>query len=347
MCRAPSRRAGLPVTVLSRRRAIGMLAATGVGAHLGLGRAAAQSTRAAPPRIGWLMIQDAAAAPGWLDAFRASLRAQGRIEGRDFQLEARHADGAAGRLPALAQDLVRGGVALIVATSQPATDAARRATASVPIVGRMTDDPVQAGVAAALARPGGNVTGVYSLLEETSGKRLALLQQALPSLRRAGALLSLDRGATRHWLSETEAVARQLGIALHTMDVRGPADLDAAFASAAAAQVEAVAVFRNPTVITHAGRVIALAMQHRMASIFDARELVDAGGLMSYGPSLEAMFARMATQADRILAGAAPGDLPIEQPTRLELAINLGAAQRLGIAIPPAMLAQADVLIGP
>lgn len=325
-----------------RRRAFLALA----GAAAAWSRIAA-AQQPAPPRIGWLKIQDRNDTPGWLAAFRGGLREAGREEGRGFILDERYGDGDgdATRLASLAEELVRSGVQLIVATSQPATDAARRVTATVPIVGRMTDDPVQSGAARSLAQPGGNVTGIYSLLEEMSPKRLALLREAVPALRRVGALLTLDRGATRHWLSQTEAAARQLGIDVLPMDVHNEADLAAAFESAGKAGVAGLIAFRNPTIVTHARRVVELCNRYRMPAVFDARDYVELGGLMSYGPNLDAVFRGMAVQADKILRGAKPGEIPIEQPARFELVVNAKAARGFDLALAPAFLAGADEVI--
>jgi putative ABC transport system substrate-binding protein len=305
------------------------------------------AARAQPgvPKIGWLKIQRKSDTPGWLAAFRKGLDELGRREGSGYLLEERYADGDAKRLDALAGELVAAGVAVIVATSQPAADAARRVTRSVPIVARMTDDPVAAGAALSLAHPGGNLTGIYSLLEETNGKRLALLKQAAPSLTRVGALLTFDRGATRHWLAEAETAAGALGLELLAMDVHGPDDLPAAFAAAAGKGANGLIAFRNPTVVTFADRVIALSMQHRMPGVFDAREFADAGGFISYGPNLDALFRRAAAYADKILRGEACGDLPIEQPAAIELVVNLKTAKAMGLSVPPTFLSSADDVI--
>jgi putative ABC transport system substrate-binding protein len=248
--------------------------------------------------IGWLKIQDKSHAPRWLSAFLETLRALGHLEGRSFVLESRFADGDARRLTQLAEELVCADADIIIATSQPAVDASRRVTQVIPIIGRMTDDPVKAGIAHSLARPGGNVTGVYSLLEEMSGKRLALLQEAVPSLRRVGALLTLSRGATAQWLAVAENVAQQLNLAIHVMDVNSANDLEAAFATAAEQGVNGILAFRSPTVVTFGRRIIELCNRHRMPSIFDDRDFAESGGFMSYGPDLEAVFRRLASHAD-------------------------------------------------
>lgn len=307
--------------------------------------APSRAADAKPARIGWLKIQDRKHTPNHLVAFVDGMRALGHAEGRDFVVEARYADGVGARLPALAEELVRAEVDVILATSQSAVDVSRRITRTIPIVGRMTDDPVESGAAQSLARPGGNVTGVYSLLEGMSDKRLALLQEAVPGLRRVGALMMLDRGATASWLAETEKAARQLGLQVHVMNLRSEADLDAAFALAASLGVNGVIALRNPTVVTHYRRVIDLAVRHRMPEIFDAREFVEAGGYMSCGPNLEDIFCRLAGFVDRILTGVKPRDLPIEQPARFELVFNAATARAIGVPIPQGLLLRADEVI--
>jgi putative ABC transport system substrate-binding protein len=315
------------------------------GAAFGLMDAAGTRAQDNVPKVGWLKIQDRADTPGWLDEFRTGLSLLGHTEGRTYVLEERYADGRAARLGSLAEDLARSGAAVIVATSQPATEAARRVVRDIPIVGRMTDDPVRSGFAQSLARPGGNVTGIYSLLEETSAKRLALLREAVPSLRRIGALATLERGSTRHWLAESEAAARQMGVAVHVMNVQERADLARVFAEASAGAVDGLLSFRNPTVVTHARDVVELANRYRMPSIFESREYVELGGFMSYGPNLNAIFRSAAGYVDRILKGTSAADLPIEQPTTFELVINLRTAAALGIVVPQTILLSADETI--
>lgn len=331
---------------MRRRAVLAMLGGAAVAGSLHtLALPSRRALAQGAPRVGWLKIQDRHQTPSQLREFLDGLRSLGHEVGRGIALEERYADGDSARLAPLAEELVRANVDVIVATSQPAVDAARHITRSVPIVGRMTDDPVQAGAAASFAQPGGNVTGVYSLLEEMSRKRLALLHQAVPSLRRVGALLTLDRGATRHWLADTEEAARQLGVEMHAMDVRAERDLETAFAAAAAKRVDGLIAFRNPTIVTHSRRVVELANRFRLPGIFDAREFAEVGGFMSYGPSLDSIFRRLATYVDKILKGERPGDIPIEQPSTFELVVNLKTAKALGIALPAAVLASADEVI--
>lgn len=300
---------------------------------------------ARPRKIGWLKIQDNNHTPGQLREFVDGLRALGLEENNDFVMEYRFANGDASRLPDLANELIRAEVGLILATSQPATDAARRVTKSIPIVGRMTDDPVRIGAAQSLSRPGGNVTGVYSLLEEMSSKRLALLKQAAPKVYKVGALMTLDRGDTARWFAEFERAARELGIEIFPMDVHSASELENLFAKAAERGVDGLLVFRNPTVVTFDRRVIDLAERYRMPAVFDARDFVDVGAFMSYGPNLEKIFRKLASYVDRIFKGTKPGELPIEQPTEFELVINLKVAKTLGIAVPDTVLISAHHLI--
>jgi putative tryptophan/tyrosine transport system substrate-binding protein len=296
-------------------------------------------------KIGWLKIQNRDHTPGQLQAFRSALRTLGYVEGREFVIEEAYADGEASRLERLAKDLVRAEVRAIIATSQPALQASAAVTNSVPIIARMTDDPVKTGKAKSLASPGGNVTGVYSLLEEMSSKRLALLYQAVPSLRRVGALLTLDRGDTGFWLAQVTQAAQQLGLAIEVMDVRSRSDLEPAFRRATERGADGLIGFRNPTIVTYDRYVSELAINHRLPSVFDAREFVDAGALMSYGPNLEAIFGRLAAFVDQVLKGSKPGDIPIEQPTKFELVFNLKTARALDLTLPPAVLATADDVI--
>ena len=300
---------------------------------------------AKPRKIGWLKIQDKNHTPGQFKAFLDGLRALGQIEGQSFEIEARYADGDRARLPALAEELVQAGVSVILATSQPSIEAAWRVTQSVPIVGRMNDDPILTGFAQSLARPGGNFTGVYSLLEAMTGKRLELLRQAVPSLRQVGALLTLDHGDTRHWLVETEKAAQQLALEIRVMDVRAANELGGVFAQAAARGVNGLLSFRNPIIVTNYRRVVELSNQYRLPGIFDAREFVDVGGFMSYGPNLDDIYRLLASHVDQILKGAKPGAIPIEQPTKFELVINLKTAKTLGLAVPQSLLVAVDHVI--
>jgi putative ABC transport system substrate-binding protein len=299
-----------------------------------------------PRKIGWLKIQDKNHTPGQLKAFREGLRSLGQVEGRSLTIETRFADGVRSRLPALTEELIQAGVSVILATSQPSIEAAWQVTKSVPIVGRMNDDPVPAGLATSLARPGGNFTGVYSLVEDMTAKRLELVQQAVPSLRRVGALLTLTHGNTREWLADAEKAAQQLGLEIHVMDVRSGEGLGEVFAQAAATGgLNGLLSFRNPIIVTNYRRVVELCSQYRLPGIFDAREFADIGGFMSYGPNLDDIYRLLASHVDKILKGTKPGEIPIQQPTTFELVINLKTARAMGLTFPASLLVSADVVI--
>jgi putative ABC transport system substrate-binding protein len=295
--------------------------------------------------VGWLKIQNKDHTPGQLKAFLTGLREAGDEEGGAFVLETRFADGNATRLVTLASELIEAKTDIILATSQPVVDASLKVTRSVPIVGRMTDDPVQIGAAKSLAHPGGNLTGVYTLLEEMTAKRLALLVQAAPSVRKVGALVTLDRGASDYWVAEAQKAAKQLNLEIYVMNVHSPDELDGLFAQAAAAGVNGLLAFRNPTVVTFDRRVAQLAQHYSFPNIFDARDFVDVGALMSYGPNLEVIFQRLGNQVHQILNGAKPADLPIEQPTSFELVINTKIANEMGLTIPAPVLVSADAVV--
>lgn len=329
-------------SLTNRRRFIKLVTGSSIAYAIApaFGRSANQ-----PLKIGWLKIQDENHTPGQLQAFVEALEQAGEKDGQTFVIVKKFADGDAKRLVPLAQELVAEKVDVILATSQPAVDASLKVTHSIPIVGRMTDDPIHSGAAQSLARPGGNLTGVYSLLEEMTGKRLALLQQAVPSLHKVGALLTLDRGATAFWLAQAEQAAKDLNLEIYVMNVHSGDELDGLFERAAATGVDGLVAFRNPTVVTFDRRVAELAAKYRLPSIFDARDFVGAGGFMSYGPNLEAIFRRLASDVHEIAKGRSSAELPIEQPTIFELVINAKVAQSIGLTIPSSVLVSADELM--
>ena len=300
------------------------------------------------PKVGWLKIQGPQHTPGQLRAFREGMQALGLIEGHDYVLEERYADEDETRLPRLAAELIASGVSIILATSQPSIAAAWRVTKSVPVIGRMVDDPVTDGMAQSLARPGGNVTGVYTMTEEMSPKRLALLKEAAPSVRRVGVLLRRDFPsvgiAKRDWQT-AESAAHQLELELLALNVQTAEEVTAAFDEASGKNVGGIITFRNPTVVTYLKLIGDLSRKRRLPAVFDAREYVEAGGLMSYGPNIDASYRLLATYVDKLLHGASPAELPIQQPTTFELVINKRTADTIGIALPPTLLARADEVI--
>jgi putative ABC transport system substrate-binding protein len=300
------------------------------------------------PKIGWLKIQGRSHTPGQLQAFREGLKALGLIEGRDFVLEQRYADGDEKQLPGLAADLINSGVAIIVATSQPSIAAAWRVTKSIPVIGRMVDDPVADGMAQSLARPGGNVTGVYTMTEEMSPKRLELLKEAVPSLRRVGVLMRQDfpsvNIATRDWQT-AETAAHRLAVELVALNVKSAADIISAFEATSTRNIDGLMTFRNPTVVTYLDLIATLSRKHRLPAVFDAREYVEAGGLMSYGPDIDDTYRQLAGFVPKLLHATSPGELPIEQPTLFELVINKRTVDDMGLSLPLSLLMQADKVI--
>jgi len=278
-------------------------------------------------------------------ALREGLREQGWIEGRDFVFVSRFAEGHLNGLPELAAELVRQQVDVIVTGSNPGALAARRATDTIPIVMVTTGDPVLGGIVESLARPGRNLTGVTALGEELNVKRLELLKQAFPSIARVAILANPDSPYTDSFLRALRIAAPRLRVELLVLEAREPDALEAKFAEMSSARCDALLVPPDVMFITHRARVSTLAATHRIPAIYGEHEFVAVGGLMFYGASLPSMYRRAATFVDRILKGARPADLPIEQPTQLELAINLGTAKALGLTIADAVLARADEVI--
>jgi putative ABC transport system substrate-binding protein len=277
---------------------------------------------------------------------RQTLHELGWVEGQNLVVEQRFAEGRLDRLPALADELVRLEMEVIVALGTSAALAAKRATGSIPIVMGGVGDPVGVGLVAGLARPGGNVTGVsFSVGLETVGKALELFKQALPALRRVAILSNPGNPAQPLALNEVTRAAGALGLQLQLLEARSLDDFEPAFASIANERVSAVFVLTESLFLAHRERLAALVAKHRLASLFGSRENVEIGGLMSYGPSLAEQDRRAARFVDKVLKGAQPGDLPVEQPTRFELVINLRTAKTLGITMPQTLLLRADDLI--
>jgi len=329
---------------VKRRCFIAFIASAGVALPLG---ARAQPTKPIP-KIGWLKIQGRLHTPSQLQAFREGMQALGLIEGRDFVLEERYADDDEKRLPGLAADLINSGVAVIVATSQPSIAAAWRVTKSIPVIGRMVDDPVADGMAQSLARPGGNVTGVYTMTEEMNPKRLELLKEAVPSVRRVGVLMRQDfpsANVARGDWQAAQAAAERLAVELVALNVTTAEEITAAFEATSERNIDAIMTFRNPTVVTYLDLIAALSRKHRLPAIFDAREYVEAGGLMSYGPNIDKTYRQLAGFVAKLLQATPPGGLPIEEPTSFELVINKKTADDIGVSLPLSLLAQVDKVI--
>ena len=307
--------------------------------------AAAAQESAKVPRIGFLSGLSPAVSAVWHEAFRQSLRDLGWVEQKNVGIEYRYADGRSDRLAELAADLVRLKVDVIVTAVTLDAQAAKNATRSIPIVMASPGDPVATGLVGSLARPGGNVTGLSQVAPDLAGKRLELLKEIVPRLSRVAVLWNPGGPASALSWNEIQAPARQLGVRLHSVEVRSPGDFDKAFEDAAKTRAGAVVIIGHAVFVTNLKRIADLAAKSRLASIFHLREFVDAGGLMAYGPDRSDMFRRAAIYVDKILKGAKPGDLPIEQPTKFELALNLKTARALGLTVPQALLLRADHVV--
>jgi putative ABC transport system substrate-binding protein len=309
---------------------------------------AAEAQQAAKvARIGYLAI-NLAASPHQHEAFRQGLRDLGYVEGRNLVIEYRDAEGKFERLPALAAELVALKVDVILAVSTPAALAAKQATRTIPIVFGGAGDPVASGLVTGLARPGGNVTGLSILAPELVGKCLEQLKQAVPGVSRVAVLWhpgAMGERMDKDMLKEADVAARALGVRLQFVEARGPADFDRAFSDMTRARAGALTVLASPMFISERRRLVDLAAKNRLPAVYPWREGVDAGGLMSYGANLADLFRRAATYVDKILRGAKPADLPVEQPTKFELVINLKAAKTLGLTIPQSLLGRADQVI--
>jgi putative ABC transport system substrate-binding protein len=294
------------------------------------------------PRIG--ILWNAEIAPSRVEAFRQGLRELGYVEGKNIFIEVRSAEGKLDRLPSLAAELVRLKVDVIVATGPRPTRAAKQTTVTIPIVMTYDDDPVGSGVVASLARPGGNVTGLATLAPEISGKQLELLKEVVPKLSRVAVLGDAIRPGTPQALREINVAADGIGVQLQYLEVRGPKDVETAFRAASKERADAVLVLASPVLTPQRKQVIDLAL--RLPQILAWRTSQGAGSLlMSYGVSIPDLFRSAATYVDKILKGANPADLPVEQPTKFEFIINLRAAKQIGLTIPPNVLARADRVI--
>jgi ABC-type uncharacterized transport system substrate-binding protein len=329
----------------SRREFLrGSLALAGLGLLAGCGLLPGrEQPPAKPPTIGVLSFRSV---PGPLEeAFREGLRERGYVEGQNVAIEWRFADGRDDRFPELAAELVRLGADVIVSMSSTATRAAQQATATIPIVMAHGGDPVGAGLVASFARPGANVTGVSSIAQQLAGKRLELVKEAFPSASRMAVLWNPTNPAKPPEWGETQRAAATLGVQLVSAEVRSADDFDAAFQAVAASRADSLLVFQESLTIAHRPRIAAFALQQRLPSMSEDPAFPVAGGLMAYGSNDVDLRRLAATYVDKILKGAKPADLPIEQPTRFVFAINLKTAQALGLTVPQSLLVQATELI--
>ena len=290
-------------------------------------------------RIGFL--RDGQPPQSYVEAFQQGLREWGYVDGRNVVIEFRV--GSVDQLPQLAEELVRLKVDVIVASAAPSALAAKKATTSVPIVFVNVFDPVELGLVPSLARPGGNITGLAFSSADLAGKRLELLREVVPKLRRVAMLWHSDNPGNLVQLNGAEVAARTLGMQFERVPVRGTDDFDAGFKAMRA--VDGLLQANAPLFTTHRARLVGLAAKSRLPAMYGQTGYVEVGGLMSYGPHIPDQNRRAATYVDKILKGAKPADLPVEQPTKFELEINLKAAKALGLTIPPSLLARADQVI--
>jgi len=297
------------------------------------------------PRIGFLITSSPSAIAPRLDAFRQSLRELGYVEGKSIVIERRHAEGKSDHLPALAAELVRLKVDVIVTSGPTATRPAKEATSTIPIVMTFDDDPVGSGFVASLARPGRNVTGLSTLSPEISGKQLELLKEIVPRLARVAVIGTSSREGTAQSLKELQPAADAFGVRVQYLDIQDPKDIESIFRAASKGRADAILVLQSPVFNSHRAQIADLALKSRLPATYPRREFVEDGGLMSYGVSIFDLDRRAAIYVDKILKGAKPAELPVEQPTKFEFVINLKAAKQIGLTIPPNVLARADRVI--
>ncbi len=296
-------------------------------------------------RIGYVSAAAPATSTQFVEAFRASLRALGYVEGQNILIEYRWAEGRADRFPPLVAELVRLKVDVLFVISTPGALAAKNATATIPIVFAAVGDPVGVGLVASLARPGGNATGVANVFVDISAKLLEVLKEAVPGVSRVTVMAVLSNPAMQLGVREAEIAGRTLGVRLQVIDVREQAGFEGAFATIARERPGALLVFPDSLMFGHRARIVEFAAKQRLPAMYPAREFADAGGLMSYGTNFPDMYRRAAAYVGKILKGAKPADLPVEQPTWFELVVNLKTAKALGLTIPPSILIRADQVI--
>jgi putative ABC transport system substrate-binding protein len=323
---------------------IGTRAALGLSLALAA-PAIASAQSPAMPRVAVVAAAHAKDVAARADAFRAGMKALGYVDGRNVVIEFRYAEERLDRLPAIADDLVKRKGDVIVSAGPSVTRVLRRATTTIPIVMAFDADPVGSGAVASLARPGGNVTGLSILALDLAGKQLEMLKAVAPKLARVIVLDNPTEPANAEIVGALRRSAATLGVEVDTAPLDDPPGIDRAFAAAKRANADGIVVLSSPLVLFHRARLAAAAATARLPAIFPFPEVVEAGGLMAYGVAFEDLFHRSATYVDRILKGANPGDLPVEQPTTFHLTVNVEAARRIGITLPPDLLARADRIV--
>ena len=297
------------------------------------------------PHIGYLVLNPLSSQAARVEALRQGLRELGYVEGKNILIEYRYAEGKFDRLPVLAAELVRLKVDVIVTNAPLPTRAAKEATVTISIVMMQDRDPVGTGFVASLARPGGNITGLSTFRPEISGKHVELLKETIPRLSRVAVIGTSTVPGTAQMLKAMELAAAEVKVQLQYLDVLAPKDIETAFREASKGRAEAVIGLGGPVLISHRTQFVDLVAKSRLPAIYNVAEFVEAGGLMTYGPSITDLSRRAATYVDKILKGAKPADLPVEQPTKFEFIINLKAAKQIGLTIPPNVLVRADRVI--
>jgi putative ABC transport system substrate-binding protein len=329
---------------MNRRAFIGSL----TGGLLAAPLAAEAQPASRVARVGWMSLATPTAPALNFDVFRQGLRDLGYVEGQNLVLEPRYTGGKNELLPELIADLERAGADVIVAGPFAALRVAKQTTTRIPIVMTPSADPVVAGIVESLARPGGNVTGITEMAPQLTPKRLEMLKEIVPTLSRVAILWqpgTLSEEAFKQMLKETQATARSLGVQLQVVEAKEVADFDAAFSAMVKQRAEALIVLVNPMFNVQRGHIIERAAKHRLPAIYEWKEFVRSGGLLSHGADVQDIYRRAAGFVDKILKGAKPADLPVEGPTRFDLAVNLKTAKALGLTIPPALLQRADQVI--
>ena len=297
------------------------------------------------PRLGFLGTTSPSDISARIEGFRQGLREVGLIEGQNISIEYRWAEGRPDRLPKLAHELVNLRVNIIVTHGEAAIRTLKQVTRTIPVVVGVTGDLVVTGHAASLARPGGNVTGLVDTSPELSGKRLEILKEILPKISRTAVLWNGANPVKRLDFKETEKAAEALGLRLQSLEVKTPDDFDSKLKAAVMPNATALVVLHDALISANTNSIVDFTGKNRLPAMYGAIELVDAGGLMSYAANIPDLFRRAATYVDKILKGAKPADLPIEQPTKFELVINLRSAKQIGVTVPPNVLARADRVI--
>jgi len=297
------------------------------------------------PRIGFLAVSPPSALSDRIAAFRQGLHELGYVEGKNVLIEYRYGNGKLTRMPLLARELVQLGVNIIVTGGSQATLPAKHATSTIPIVMAMDNDPLGSGFVASLARPGGNITGLSNLSAELAGKQLELMKEIMPKLSRVAVLRDMTEPGSVRVVQEAEHAAKAFAVQLQYMVIRGPNDIETVFQNASAIRAEALLVLTSAIFNSNRGKIINLVARNRLPTIYPRAEFVEEGGLMMYGVNTPDLYRRAAIYVDKILKGAKPADLPVGQPTKFELVINLKTAKQVGLTIPPNVLARADKVI--